>query len=183
MQLILKMWMVVDGDDNNNWEDRLEQALCIKIFHNDEELEGWDVTRKSTKDLFVSHSKKPLGEYMASQEYSLRTLFQHYNTGEGVNPMSHKGHPTKDMCSGINAIFGTPNRKHAIYSVIHDRYLEGEPGLRLLGRISRMSGCDPEAALRMEPDYVKSILRSLGMMEYPIVAISDGQNIPRFGDY
>ncbi len=43
-------------------------------------------------------------------------------------------------------------------------------------RMARHSGCDPIAALQMEPDYVKSILRPLGMMAYPIVVITDGQD-------
>ena len=165
------MWMSIQSDD---WEAQLERALCIKIFHSQEELQGWDIVHKETKDLFLYDSQKSLGEYMASQEYSLRTLFHYYNTGEGTD---HRGEDAKDMCSGISAIFDKKERKHAIYSVIHDRQKEDEPGERLLGMVASMSGCDPTAALNMEPEYIKSILKPLGMMLYPIVVITDGQNL------
>eukprot|EP00580_Thalassiosira_gravida_P008657 CAMPEP_0201627596 /NCGR_PEP_ID=MMETSP0493-20130528/2746_1 /ASSEMBLY_ACC=CAM_ASM_000838 /TAXON_ID=420259 /ORGANISM="Thalassiosira gravida, Strain GMp14c1" /LENGTH=62 /DNA_ID=CAMNT_0048098097 /DNA_START=1 /DNA_END=186 /DNA_ORIENTATION=+ len=62
-----------------------------------------------------------------------------------------------------------------MYSVIHSRSLEGEPGLRLLGNLAHRSGCDPVAALEMKPDYIKAILKPLGMMKHPIVFITDGQ--------
>ena len=39
-----------------------------------------------------------------------------------------------------------------------------------------MTGCDPRAALEMTPDYVKSVLGPLGMMDEPLVAIWDGQD-------
>ena len=83
------------------------------------------------------------------------------------------------MCSGIKALFGDKN--NAIYSVIHSRTFNSSPqerdtGLNLLARISRTSGSDPEAALNLEPNYIKSILRPLGLLNYPIVLITDGQD-------
>ncbi|KAL7542918.1 hypothetical protein ACHAXR_012360, partial [Thalassiosira sp. AJA248-18] len=81
-----------------------------------------------------------------------------------------------DMCSGIKSVFGE-DRASAIYSVIHSRRLEGKPGLRLLGNLSSLSGCDPVAALEMRPDYIKSILEPLGMLKFPIVIITDGQDL------
>jgi len=74
-----------------------------------------------------------------------------------------------------SALFGS-KRKHAIYSVIHARSLEGEPGKKIMASVARRSGCDPEAALYMKPGYIKSILKPLGMLRYPIVVISDGQD-------
>ncbi|KAL7530349.1 hypothetical protein ACHAXR_003440 [Thalassiosira sp. AJA248-18] len=173
IHLLTKMWMAIEGDEDA-WTSQFENAFCVKIFQTQAQLEGWDVTSLNTKDLlhYGMYVKAPLGEYMASQEYAIRTLFRNYNTGVGYN-RRHK--PVKDMCSGIDALFGEKQRT-AVYSVVHSRTLEGAPGLRLLRTVARKSGCDPVAALEMEPDYVKSILKPLGMMKHPIVVISDGQN-------
>ncbi len=48
--------------------------------------------------------------------------------------------------------------------------------MKILQKICARSGCDPIAALDMHPEYVKAILRPLGMLEHPIVLISDGQD-------
>jgi hypothetical protein len=175
MKVLTKMWMAVDSDD---WATQFEKTFCVKIFddsHLESELEGFnEVIQQDTMELFGYTSAKPLGEYMASQEYSIRTLFRNYNTGSGRDRF---GGQAKDMCSGMKALFPEESvRKSALYSVIHSRSLEGQPGFRLLKRVSLRSGCDPVAALEMRPDYIKSILEPLGMMNYPIVFISDGQN-------
>lgn len=175
MDVIQSMWLSAENDD---WESELESALCVKIFHDKKEMQAWEVKNNTkymeSKDLFYygNDIDRPLGEYMAGQEHVVRTLFRHYNDGNGVD---HKGSPVRDMCSGIDALFGT-KRKHAIYSVIHVRSLEGEPGKRRMKRLAQDTGCDPNAALHMNPEYVKSILRPLGMMAYPIVVITDGQD-------
>lgn len=169
-QVILKMWMAIE--DTENWESQFEEAFCCRIFHSQEELEGWNVIHKDTKELFGYLSGAPLEEYVASQEDSIRTLFEHYNTGDGVDK---RDNPVQDMCSGIDAIFGE-QRSSVYYSVIHSRHLEGAPGVRLMKRMARLSGCDPTAALEMRPDYIKSILEPLGMMQHPIVLVTDGQD-------
>ena len=175
MDVIQSMWLSAESE---NWENELESALCVKILHDKKELLEWEVRNNTrymeSKDLFYygNDIDRPLEEYMAGQEHVVRTLFRHYNDGEGVD---HKGSRVRDMCSGIDALFGT-NRKHAIFSVIHVRSLEGEPGKRRMKRLAQDTGCDPNAALHMKPEYVKSILRPLGMMAYPIVVITDGQD-------
>ena len=95
----------------------------------------------------------------SSQQEKQGSTGGHYNDGEGVD---HKGMPVHDMCSRINALFGT-KCKNAIYSVIHVRSLMGAPGRRLMSRLAKYTGCDLNAALHMEPEYVKLILRPLGM--------------------
>lgn len=60
--------------------------------------------------------------------------------------------------------------------MIHLRYLEGKPGISILSEVSKLTGCDPRAALDMRPEYVKSILEPLGMLDHPIVVITDGQS-------
>jgi len=174
MKLLLTMWMAIDSDD---WQTQFERTFCVKIFNREKELEGWDVVHQDTKELFYYRSELPLQEYVASQEQSLRTLFRHYNTGEGHD---FNMEPVQDMCSGINAIFGKDERSSAMYSVIHSRTksrtLAGDPGFTLLGTVARKSGCDPAAALEMRPDYIKAILDPLGMLQYPIVVITDDRH-------
>jgi len=170
MNLLLKMWMAIESDD---WRIQFERAFCVKLFNNEKQLEGWDIVRPDTQELFFYRTDSPLDKYVASQGHILRTLFRNYNTGEGKDV---SGLPVQDMCAGINAIFGEKERSSAMYSVIHSRALEGEPDYRLLGAIARRSGCDPMAALEMKPRYIKKILRPLGMMKNPIVFITDGQN-------
>ncbi len=41
--------------------------------------------------------------------------------------------------------------------------------------VSAGSGCDPIAALEMEPEYVKAILEPLDMLNHPIVFMTDHQ--------
>lgn len=167
---ILSMWMATEERDD--WIEVFERAFCVKVFQNDAELEGWDVMPTDTKKLFYYQSQQPLAEYIESQSHILRSLYRNYNTGVGKTLL---GGQAQDMCSGIDAIFGD-ERQSVIYSVIHSRYLEGEPGIRLLAHLSQTSGCDPTAALEMRPEYVKSILRPLGLLDYPIVFITDGEN-------
>lgn len=101
MAAIQNMWLSAKSD---NWESELEQALCVKIFHDTQELQPWDDKNNTkfieTKELFL-YSKKdiPLKEYMMGQEHVMRTLYRHYNDGEGG--VNHLGQPVRNMCSGL----------------------------------------------------------------------------------
>ena len=128
----------------------------------------------TTKQLFGYTSQAPYDEYVASTQYSIRALFQNYNTGKNGRHIRGNRH-VQDMCSGINALFPM-DKGRVLYSVIHSRHLEGAPGLRLLNKVCRHAKCDTKAALEMRPDYIKSILAPLGMMEHPILLITDGQD-------
>mmetsp|Transcript_23773 Transcript_23773/g.49007 ORF Transcript_23773/g.49007 Transcript_23773/m.49007 type:complete len:469 (+) Transcript_23773:114-1520(+) len=179
MRVLLKMWMAIDLENEEEWVARFEEAFCLKIFRNEEELvaAGYTrdkISRMDTKELFWYVSSEPLEEYMSSQAEDLRVLWRGYNTGMGVDS---SGEVVNDMCSGINAVFGNgEDKSEVVYSVIHSRSLEGEPGYRLLSNVSKHSGCDPVAALEMRPEYIKSILKPLGMLQHPIVFITDGQS-------
>ena len=165
--------MSVKDDD---WEARFEEAFCVKIFHSEDEVKGYNLLLSNfevpTKELFRYTSKSPLDDYIGHQAQDLQTLFRHYNNGEGS---TLRGSPVQDMCSGLDAVFGK-HHKDTIYSVIHQRSLEGLPGVSAMHRMSKRSGCHPTGALKMEPDYIKSILEPLGMLGYPIVLISDGED-------
>lgn len=169
-EMLLKMWFNASHD--KDWEAKFEKEFCVKIFHPEtDNLMGWNLVPQDvnprnsvliTKYMFNYQSELPLDEYIAFQSQFIQKLFRHYNTAP------------QDMCSGINAIFGE-DRNNVLYTVIHNRHLEGAPGIRLMQRMSRGSGCHPTAALEMRPDYVKAILRPLGMLEHPIVLITDGE--------
>jgi hypothetical protein len=186
--LITNMWMAVQDDPSNSrhsperigamaeWTAFFERAFCVRILAEDDNLEKYkDVVRMTTEEFFkiyrIDEHFPKLDEYIEYQGHILRTLYRSYNRGVGVNM---RNQPVGDMCSVVEAIFGS-NRDSAVYSVVHSRSLEGEPGMRLLGRIAKRSGCDPMAALDMEPDYIKAILEPLGMLKHPILFITDNQ--------
>jgi hypothetical protein len=148
--------------------------IIAKIIKSEQELEQYNVLTMTTKELFGYTSPSPYDEYVASTQYSIRALFQNYNTGKGTS--IRRNQQAGDMCSGIDAVFGNHDKSRVIYSVIHSRHLEGAPGLRLLSKVCRHAKCDATAALEMRPDYIKSILRPLGMLNHPIVLITDGQD-------
>ena len=171
MRLLPRMWLSVTGDQSQ-WEAQFEKAFCIKIIHTNVELKNYDVIRLETKDLLLYKSNQSFEEYASFQQQALRTLYQNYNTGDGT---TLAGFGTRDMCSGIHALFGKDSAS-AIYSVIHLRRLE-KVGYTILAAVSKHTGCDPRAAIEMRPDYVRTILKPLGMLNYPIVVIGDGQSV------
>ena len=182
--MIQDMWMSRDvGESVTDWEARFEKAFCVKIFHHLDEWEGYNIVGKEwgsiddshtfTRELFMYTSEAPLHDYVGHQAQHLQALFRYANTGQGLNLL---GQPVQDMCSGLKAVFGTNTKSSVIYTAIHQRHLEGAPGKRLLWKVAQKSGCDSTAALNMEPEYVKSILRPIGMLHHHIVLIADGED-------
>ncbi|KAL7454705.1 hypothetical protein ACHAWC_008815 [Mediolabrus comicus] len=172
-EVLLKMWFNSSTDED--WEQKFMEEFCIKIYRPERDsLVGWnlvphDVNSKNSvlisKYMFNYMSELPLEQYIAFQSQFIQKLYRNYNTAPD------------DMCSGINAIFGQEEgRRDVIYTAIHNRHLEGAPGIRLMQRMRRGSGCHPTAALEMRPEYIKAILRPLGMLQYPIVLITDGED-------
>jgi len=171
LRLLLRMFFSITGEADQ-WKEHFERALCIKIIHKTTELKEYDVIRLDTKDLLSYKSNESFVEYASFQQQVLRTLFQNYNTGEGT---TLAGFGTESMCKGIDALFGADSAS-AIYSVIHMRRLEFV-GYTILDAVSKHTGCDPRAAIEMRPEYIRNILKPLHMLDYPIVVISDDQNI------
>ena len=174
MGLLQEMFMSVK---DNDWKAEFEEAFCAKIFNSQEEVQGYELlfpeltdNEQFTRQLFMYESERSLVDYIGNQARHLQTLFRNYNTGEGT---TGSGEPVRDMCSGIKSLFN--DQKNVIYSVVHQRSLE-HAGRTLLGRVSKFSGCDPEAALHMTPEYIKSILEPIELLKYPIVLITDGQD-------
>ena len=179
------------AEKEKQWRARIEQVLCIKIMTSLEEVESrWDkVIIKSPEELFSLASHTPFVNRLALTQYTIRRLFEHSNTATSVVFREGNWKKATNMCGGIrSSVFSTDKEKpedeqgqegaveNEMYSVIHLRYLEGAPGKRILNTESRSSGCDPQAALDMEPEYVKSILEESGMMQHPVLVITDGQN-------
>ncbi|KAL7463604.1 hypothetical protein ACHAXS_003963 [Conticribra weissflogii] len=186
-RVLLKMWMANDTDttqaEEDDWISRFEQAFCLKLFGSEKQLltGRYSVQKITPRDIFYYEYRAPLEEYIANQEDQLRTLWQGYNKGKGLDAESK---PVLDMCSGIDAVFNvgddretttTKLNNNEIYSVIHSRSLEKEGPWRLM-KMSNWTNCDPKGALEMRPEYIKSILEPLGMVHFPIVVITDGQN-------
>lgn len=184
MNVILQYFMGNrNGNSKDNWESYFEEMMCVKIIHDPAEakelknvaLKGPDKERYLFEYQTIS---KDNNEYLAGQLHVLRTLFQHYNTGESQDAPEGR-FSVRNMCSGIDALIDgevLENRSPGKYTVIHIRYLEGKPGVRLLALESLRTGCDPAAALLMTPDYIKSMLAPLGMLKHPIIVITDGEN-------
>jgi len=164
----------------DEWITLFESSFCIKILNEEDDLSQYEqVVTLSTKDLFeyqheytvTATDNSGFTDYVEYQSHIIRTLFKHYNNGIGINMHNE---PVGDMCSVLNAMFGK-DKDTIMYSVIHSRSLEGLPGQRMLAKIAERSGCDPMAALDMNPHYVKSVLKPAGMLGYPIIFITDNQ--------
>jgi hypothetical protein len=173
MNTLTSMWFFNPDID---WVHELERSLCIKVFY-DTDWKSWNTItiedpKHLSRSLYFYESYLSQDERMATYLWFLEELFLHYNTGDGIKPYGRQ-----DMCSGLMSVFSKDERimASAIYSVIHVRHLE-TIGKLFLASVSEQTGCDPEAALEMEPDYIKSILEPLGMLDHPIVIITDGQN-------
>lgn len=170
--LITNMWMSIQDGNRFEWREFMEESFCVKLFDSETQLRQYKkVLQMETRDLFLYKNQEALNKYVEFQGQIIRTLYRSYNKGTGVN-MRNK--PVGNMCSVLDAIFGR-ERHNAVYSVVHSRSLEGDPGKQLLARIARNIGCDPMAALDMEPEYIKAILAPLGMLEHPILFITDHQ--------
>ena len=146
----------------------LETNFCVKVFRSTSELKGWNQIHLpragpahlnfDITNLFYYHSPE-FEEYISTQKDILRILARQTNT--------------EDHCKGINAMFDS-DPKEIKYTAVHMRQLEDD-GEKILGLISKDAGCDPKGALDMTPSYIKSILKSLDMMDHSIVIITDHQ--------
>lgn len=181
MKTLTSMWFV-HGEDVEDWIHQMEITLCVKVFRSSDDWHGWQRMKPPTwlaTSLFRYHSFAPQEEYTGTHLWLHQTLFQHYNTGDGIDQY---GNVVPDMCSGIKSVFGNEEEliSSATYSVIHMRQLE-DKGREFLALVSKETGCDPEAGLKMEPNYIRSILAPLGMLDRPIVIITDDQDRKALG--
>ncbi len=169
-RMITEMWMAVN-DDIVEWNRFTEQTFCVRIFESPAQLNDYKkVIRLKSRALFYYEYEITRDEYIEFQSHVIRALWRSYNNGTGFD-VQHG--PVRDMCSTFDAIFGSSAAAPS-YSVIHSRSLERD-GIKLMNVVSDKFGCDPIAALEMEPEYVKAILDPLDMLHHPIVFITDHQ--------
>ena len=86
MRVLLDFFLARGNDGkgtDKGWRSRVEQTLCVEIFHRPEELQGRKVVQRSQKELFQTTSCIPIEELVTSQLQLLRALFRNYNVGEG----------------------------------------------------------------------------------------------------
>lgn len=184
MNLLLQFFLAdTSGRYDDVWQSHVERTLCLKVVRRPEELTGYRIALRDAYELFRYPSVSYPDALMASQLSVLRALYENYNAGESRDQL---GKPVGNMCSSIEGVFGGAGEdsgggspedalRSANYTAIHLRWLEGDPGVHILSNIAEHTGCDPKGALEMEPAYVKSILAPIGMMDRPIVVITDGE--------
>lgn len=86
----------------------------------------------------------------------------------------HNGLRAQDVCATLDMFFHERARD-VKYTVIHSRFLDGNAEWRL-EQMAKTAGLTiPGGALYMSPSYIKSILKPLGMLDYPIILLCDGQ--------
>jgi hypothetical protein len=179
ISLITMMWIENQNNDWTAWRSFVEQALCIKIVDDDSDFDQYRavIRKENTKELFrlvhdANNDDASLEEYIEYQSYIIRTLFRSYNKGIGTRASKHVNVtlPASNMCSVLSGI----HELNSIdtYSVIHSRSGVSHNLLQ----VSKRSGTDRKAAVSMEPDYIKSILAPLGMLNRPILFICDGKH-------
>ncbi|KAL7426540.1 hypothetical protein ACHAXH_001623 [Discostella pseudostelligera] len=171
-RMITEMWMAAHDDNTATWKQMIEQTFCIRVFERADELNQFkEIVRIDTKDLFYYEPEVSHEEYIEFQSHILRALWRSYNNGSGYD-VQHA--PVSDMCSAVDAIFGDVILDPPVYSVVHSRSLE-KLGIKLSKVISDKYGCDPIAALEMQPEYVKAILEPLDLLKHPILFMTDNQ--------
>ncbi|KAL7456366.1 hypothetical protein ACHAWC_008751 [Mediolabrus comicus] len=180
LPVLTNFFFAIKERDFEGWQEQMEKIFCIKLLTSEEVPKYTDVVRKDAKDIFMytGESDDGIEGYIEFQTYHIRNLLRHYNDGEGLNSQKK---PVRNMCISLDEIFGHDTRTQ-VYSVIHSRSFNSRPlerkaGMDQLKRIALKSGCDPVAALEMSPEYVKAILKPIGMLQHPIVLITDGQDL------
>lgn len=171
-RLITNMWMAIQDVNNMaEWEQMMEQQLCLKMFTSVDQVNQykeiqWITTSDDTFRMFGWMHDGPSVDTIAFQSHLLRTLWRSYNNGTGFNIQRQ---PVWNMCSGIDTVFGL-GRGSAIYSVVHSRSFEKSANF-----IKKFFKAENMAALEVEPEFVKSVLGPLGMLNHPIVFMTDNQ--------
>jgi hypothetical protein len=171
-RMITEMWMAVHDDNIVAWKRMMERAFCVRVFETADELNQFkEVIRMDSADLFYYQHEGSRDEYIGFQSHIIRSLWRSYNKGSGFD-IQHA--PVRDMCSAVDAIFGGVILGAPVCSVVHSRSLE-DVGIYLSKMVSDKFGCDPIAALEMQPEYVKAVLEPLDLLKHPIIFMTDNQ--------
>lgn len=154
----------------------METDFGILLVRNQSQLLLYDevISQNAQQLYFYKSSNKNVDSWrdtMSMHKSILQQLFHRYNRGYGY---VHNGLRAKDVCSTLDMFF-KDRLSTIIYSVIHAQYMDGNTVWKL-EQIAKTTGITIEGgAGTMSPAYVKSILKPLGMLEYPIILLTDGQ--------
>jgi len=168
--------MFYETSDFEDLERDLLEDLGILVIRNQTQLEGYSevISQNSQQLYFYRTSNQGMDTWKETMHVHiafLRRLFLRYNRGYGY---VHNGLRAQDVCATIDMFFHE-RTSEAKYTVIHSRYLDGNAEWRL-AKMAKTVGLTVEGgALYMGPAYIKAILKPLGMLEYPIILLTDGQ--------
>jgi len=154
----------------------MEEDFGILLVRDQSQLLVYDevISQNAQQLYFYKSSNKNVDSWrdtMSMHKSILQQLFHRYNRGYGY---VHNGLRAKDVCSTLDMFF-KDQLSTIKYSVIHAQYMDGNTVWKL-EQIAKTTGITIKGgAGTMSPAYVKSILKPLGMLEHPIILLTDGQ--------
>jgi len=154
-------------EKNNELWAAIQETLGVKIVENADALNSMgmkDVKYPSPSTLFDYVSENLESKKVRNHRGTiLRKLFKY---------PSHYG--TENVCSAIASILGAEKEK--IYTVVHIVEPNQKNHLPKLDQNNKTKR-DYTAAIEMSPEYVKSILKPLGMLQHDIYLIDSSDTI------
>ncbi|KAL3761162.1 hypothetical protein ACHAWU_000257 [Discostella pseudostelligera] len=175
MDVISSMFYESDSFETLQYE--LMQDLGIEVIRKHVQLERYDeILSKNAKQLYFHSLENQTRDYwrelMQDHISILQQLFMRYNRGYGY---VHSGLRAEDSCTTLSTLFRDRVRE-VKYSVIHFRSFEDKAASRLVKIADKIGITIEGGVMTMSPDYITSILLPLGMLDYPIILITDGES-------
>ncbi len=166
-------FMGYESNNNTILKNEIWNELGIHIIRSSDDSANYDeIIQFTAKELYFY--KSPNIDLWESNMYFhigiLRRILLRYNRSHGY---AHHGLRATNVCETIENIFHE-SRSQMKYTVIHSRYMEGRAQYKL-EQLAKTSGLTPKGPLEMSPRYIRSILKPLGMLSYPIILFSDGE--------
>ena len=165
-------FMGYEGNNNTILKNEIWNELGIRIIRSSADSQTYDeIIQFTAKELYFY--KSPSNQWESNMEFHigiLRRILLRYNRALGY---AHHGLRATNVCETIENIFHE-QRSQMKYTVIHSRYMEGRAQYKL-EQLAKTSGLTPRGPLEMSPRYIRSILKPLGMLSYPIILFSDGE--------
>ena len=121
----------------------------------------------TSKDMYFYYTDMPIEMLKERRLSFLKTLFSN---------------PSEEMCSGIHQLL--KDDKDQKYSVIHSRLMKKQSCLRRIknfkntpSRYNNSGQIDGDSTCLTPPNFIKSLLRPMGMLNHTIILIEDGENV------
>jgi hypothetical protein len=145
----------------------METELGVKVITDEKQIKSYDTAESgSSQDLLNYQPPSFLENWKEIKDHHvflLQRLFRHYNHGNGFDinrNESEEMNLSRQACSTLYSLFGD-EMSRTPYVVIHAK--EADRGA---GDVAPMGSL-------ITSQYMNSVLKELGMSEYPIVLISD----------